>query len=360
MKRLIWILLGTLCILVLSGSIKRMEKRVGVTVTPEKLQLIVNQETDPYTVKVTYTLNIPANYISPCARLVFRPYFLAADHQYDLTPLVISSKTSLRQEKRLEELTGKQPDYPQAMHLESNGDGMKIKLSEVVPFEVWMAQSKLRAEIILEACDREKDISVLTLADGVIWFPEGPGPELVKYVKEESEVQKTAEVYFIYPLGYDLYNEGYDGNATRKQTLMQWVDSFRNHTGMHLEKAVITGYSSPVGSFTYNEWLAKERAARMKQWLVEKGINAALIQVNSVSEDWDGLRQAVQQTKGFGDKEAVLRILNGNYTDMQRKTMLRKLPGYEYLRMQIFPDLQKVTCLFYYTQKEEVTKVVPL
>lgn len=360
MKRLILILFGGLCILLLSGSIKRMEKRMGVTVMPEKLELVVNQETDPYTVKVTYTLNIPANYISPCARLVFQPYFLAPDHRYDLTPLVVSSRASLRQEKRLEELTGKQPEYPQAMHLESNGDGMKVKLTEVVPFEVWMAQSKLRADVILEACDRDKDISVLTLADGVIWFPQGPGPERVEYVKEAGEVQKTAEVYFIYPLGYDIYKEGYDGNAVRKQTMMQWVNSFRSNSDMRLEKVVVTGYCSPVGSFTYNEWLAKERAVRVKQWLVEKGINAQMIQTNSVSEDWAGLRQVVGQTNGFPDKEAVMRVLDGNFTDLQRKAMLRKLPVYEYLLLQVYPDLQKVTCLFYYTQKEEVTRVVPL
>jgi len=29
------------------------------------------------------------------------------------------------------------------------------------------------------------------------------------------------------------------------------------------------------------------------------------------------------------------------------------------LRINLYPDLQEVRCIFYYTQKEEITKVIP-
>ena len=83
--------------------------------------------------------------------MVYQPYFLSAGHRYDLTPLVVSGKNNLRQEKRLTALTDKQPDYPEALRLISEGEGMQVRLSETVPFELWMAQAKLRADVTLEA-----------------------------------------------------------------------------------------------------------------------------------------------------------------------------------------------------------------
>ena len=158
MKKTIGILLGCLCILLLESGVKRIEKKPALTITPSRLQLFVDQHTDPYTIKIVYTLNIPHGFIPSCARMVYQPYFLSAGHRYDLTPLVVSGKNNLRQEKRLTALTDKQPDYPEALRLISEGEGMQVRLSETVPFELWMAQAKLRADVTLEACGRWSDL----------------------------------------------------------------------------------------------------------------------------------------------------------------------------------------------------------
>ena len=59
MKKTIGILLGCLCILLLESGVKRIEKKPALTITPSRLQLFVDQHTDPYTIKIVYTLNIP-------------------------------------------------------------------------------------------------------------------------------------------------------------------------------------------------------------------------------------------------------------------------------------------------------------
>ena len=241
MKKTIGILLGCLCILLLESGVKRIEKKPALTITPSRLQLFVDQHTDPYTIKIVYTLNIPHGFIPSCARMVYQPYFLSAGHRYDLTPLVVSGKNNLRQEKRLTALTDKQPDYPEALRLISEGEGMQVRLSETVPFELWMAQAKLRADVTLEACDREKHIEVLTLADGVIWLPIGPGPVRVKYAKERVMVQKVSEFEFFFPSGQYIFNREYDGNASSMKRMMKLVDSFRSDSTMRLEKLVIAG-----------------------------------------------------------------------------------------------------------------------
>ena len=94
MKKTIGILLGCLCILLLESGVKRIEKKPALTITPSRLQLFVDQHTDPYTIKIVYTLNIPHGFIPSCARMVYQPYFLSAGHRYDLTPLVVSGKNN--------------------------------------------------------------------------------------------------------------------------------------------------------------------------------------------------------------------------------------------------------------------------
>lgn len=356
---LITFLLLLLCMLV-SGRTRKYPQKF-LTTTPEKLQLFVNQKTDPYTIKVAYTLNIPPDYIPSCARLIYQPYFLAADHRYDLAPLIISGKRSLRKQRRMRKLTGEQLAYAEAMHLETTGDGMKIKLSQIVPFQVWMAQSKLRADVILEYCNREKHMEVLTLADGVIWFPTGPGPALVKYVKEKVEVPDSSDFYFIYPTGKYVFEKEYQGNAARMQSMMRLVDSLQSNQGMKLEKIVITGYSSPSGNLTSNEWLARKRALQMKQRLVERRkLNPAFIEIRTVGIDWQGLRELVIKDPNIGNKEEIIKILDRKSTSEQRELLIKKLPQYDYLQQHLFPVLQKVACQFFYTQKKEITKVVPL
>lgn len=359
MKKTIGILLGCLCILLLESGVKRIEKKPALTITPSRLQLFVDQHTDPYTIKIVYTLNIPHGFIPSCARMVYQPYFLSAGHRYDLTPLVVSGKNNLRQEKRLTALTDKQPDYPEALRLISEGEGMQVRLSETVPFELWMAQATLRADVTLEACDREKHIEVLTLADGVIWLPMGPGPVRVKYAKERVMVQKVSEFEFFFPSGQYIFNREYDGNASSMKRMMKLVDSFRSDSTMRLEKLVIAGSSSPIGTATFNASLAEQRAEQMKQRLVErKQMEAQEIELEYIGENWAGLRQLVEQSK-LPDKAAVLRILDTTKDAAQRKASLKQLPQYEYLRINLYPDLQEVRCIFYYTQKEEITKVIP-
>lgn len=359
MNRITIIFWGSLCMLLLCSGVKRIEKAPALTITPEKLQLFVNQHTDPYTLKVAYTLNIPAGFIPSCARLIYQPYFLTAGHRYDLTPLVVSGRENLRQEKRLETLTGKLPEFPDALHLMTTGDGMKIKLSQTIPFEVWMAEAKLRADVALEACDRKRQIEVLTLADEVIWFPLAPGPALVKYVKESEEVQKIADFGFLYPAGQCVFDRAYAGNAERMQQMVSLIDSLQHDSSMHLKEIVITGSSSPFGNQTYNDRLAAQRAERMKQWFIERiRLDSNLIRLEVIAEDWQGLRKLTGQSE-IPNKAAVMHILDGKYTNAQREILLRQLPQYEYIRSHIFPELQKVNCTFHFTCQEEVTAIVP-
>lgn len=359
MKWLIILLLGWSMLSSCKGM-RHIEKQQVLTTTPEKLQLFVDQQTDPYTIKVNYTLNIPAGFISPCAQLVYQPYFSAAGNRYDLTPLVISGKEYKRRAERLRVTEHKRPACPDAMQLIFTGDGMKVKLSQTVPFQLWMTDAKLRGDVILETCRHSRDISVLTLATGVIYLPEGPGPVRVKYVKEKQNIHRVARYRFLYPTGGAVLMPAYDGNSSVLQKMAALMDSLGHVAGMKLEKIMVTGYSSPSGALSFNQELALRRAKRMKQELISRfHIASDLIHIGSVPGGWQGIEPFLRQAD-FPDADAFLKILQGNYTFEERKALFSRLPQYKEIALSVYPQLQKVECEFYYTSYEEVDKIVPL
>ena len=126
-------------------------------------------------------------------------------------------------------------------------------------------------------------------------------------------------------------------------------------------KIVITGYSSPIGNLKYNQWLAEQRAFQMKQRFVGWwNLKPGLIEIQAAPVDWSVVRQIIVQDKRFPGRQSILQILTGNYTDNQLQFLMQISHQYVYIRQSIFPELQKVTCRFFYKQKEEATKAEPL
>lgn len=349
------------CLLLLSlASFKQMEKQPQVTITPERLHLFVNQHTDPYTIKVDYTVNIPANYISSCAQLVFQPYFAAAGEKYALTPLIISGKKYLRRQKRLRASMPWQAGREDVLDLISEGEGMKIRLSAIVPFQLWMVQSKLQAQVSLESCHRKKETYQLTLAEGMFYMPLAPGPIRLEYKKEKVAVQKSYSTDFFYPEGQFTFNKNYDRNARHMQEINRLLDSLRQDTSMQLIRIVLTGSSSPLGAPQTNQRLSQQRAEQLKQYLIQaQRISGKQIEIKTTGENWKDLHHLVEQSS-LPDKEAVLKILNSKLTETEKQNRLRQLPQYPYLRQNLFPQLRKVTCRIDYTQQEEKIRVIPL
>jgi len=94
-----------------------------------------------------------------------------------------------------------------------------------------------------------------------------------------------------------------------------------------------------------NEGLALGRARAFREYLIRQfGLSAHLFRVSGVAEDWDGLRELVEESRMY-QKEEILRIIDqtGIFEGRELKLMLLE-NGYPYREMLrlMFPELRRV------------------
>lgn len=352
MNRNYVILVIILVVLQACGGVKRVEKKPALTTTPDKQQLFVNQKTDPYTVDVSYVLNVPGDYVPSCARLIYAPAFVAPSNEYPLTPIVITGKNYARLDERHQFFEGQQPDYPGAIHIVANPGKMSIPVSQTVPFELWMPQSKLMAKVTLESCDRGTVLYTLDMADGMVYLPQAPGPVIVEYVRKEVEKKAEGFAQFRYPVnGYTIDPALYN-NRQQIQDMTGLIRKIMSDTLATVNRIVITGICSPDGSWVYNENLAKKRAESMRNYLVDyEHINNSLLDVKYIAEDWNGLQKLIEESD-LANKQKMLDIIDRVSNPDQREAALRQLPQFSYIKQNFYPQLRKVLYEIYYTVKE--------
>lgn len=341
------------------GGFKRVEKKAQLTTSPNNLELFVNHKTNPYTIPVNYTLNIPKNYIPSCARLIYTPHLIAPEKEYAMTPIVITGKDFARQEDRKAFLRHEKPDYPNALHYLADNNNTQIQISESIPFQQWMPGAKLTASVSLEACNRQTQLYNLEVAPNVVYIPLAPGPVRVKYIPKEILQKEEGFAHFHYPVNGYVVDPAMQNNQQQLKDMIRLVQKVKLDTSLHITKIVITGICSPEGPYFYNENLARKRAGFIHQYLVDHmNIKPNLIEARYIAEDWDGLRKLIVNSTKPGIS-SVLSILDGPYDVNQRETLLSGSSQYNYIKQNLFPQLRKVTYEIFYTKLEKYKEVVP-
>lgn len=360
MNHLYLLLISGILILQFCGGLHRTSQKPMPTTTPPQLELTVDQNSDPYTIPVSFTLNIPKNYIPSCARLIVIPHFSAQGYDQKLTPVIIQGKKHHTIEQRLSELEGISPDYPEAKRYVSDGNEIQIRINENVPFQTWMPTSNLVLHSTLEACDQSVTLPQQILATGVAYLPLAPGPVVVKYIKKTVTRKEEGFAHFYYPVNRYNVDPALYNNQAQLDSMTNLIRNTMNDTLMHVNRIVITGICSPDGSWKYNETLAKERANYIKNYLVNNlKIDNNLITTNYIAEDWDELIKLIKASS-MTNKEEVLDLIDRISDDDQREIALRKLPQYTYIKQNFYPQLRKVTYEIFYTVEETEEVIEPV
>ena len=135
--------------------------------------------------------------------------------------------------------------------------------------------------------------------------------------------------------------------------------TLRHYLGIshRVDSITIYSYASPEGRLKHNQWLSEERAKATKKFLLSHSpdssiLNAGMIRICPLSENWPGLIREVEQRYHRNDRERVLRILyNKNISDDTRKWRLGRLDkGYtwSFLRRIYMPELRVATWVCVY------------
>lgn len=167
---------------------------------------------------------------------------------------------------------------------------------------------------------------------------------------EASDHMREYEVFFRFDKT-DIDLEYLDNKAN--------LATLRHYLGIshRVDSITIYSYASPEGRLKHNQWLSQERAKSTKKFLLAHSpdssiLNAGMIRICPLSENWPGLIREVEKRYFRQDRERVLRILNNkNISDDTRKWRLGRLDGgytWSFLRRIYMPELRVSTWVCVY------------
>lgn len=177
-------------------------------------------------------------------------------------------------------------------------------------------------------------------------------PDLTGSDKHHTE---SAILYIDYPLGKDEIYPDYKDNRKEIDKIDRILSPLSNNRFSTFERIQVRGYSSPDGPYGENERLAQARSRLFAGYIRDAyDLPRHRIEVSSVAEDWEGLKELLQQTQPpYAD--AVLRIIRKYGIFNGREKQLMDLQGgmpYKDMLRRFFPKLRRIEVVVEYNINE--------
>ncbi|MDR0895956.1 MAG: DUF3575 domain-containing protein [Prevotellaceae bacterium] len=166
--------------------------------------------------------------------------------------------------------------------------------------------------------------------------------------------QETGRAYVLFPVNRSVLNPDHGQNRMELATIGRSMQAIRQHADAEIKSIHIESFASPEGDAEHNALLAEQRAAALRDYMVEThALSPALFTTCSGGENWEGLREAIAATQQLThaekrDLEQILAI--GDVA--QRKAQLKAYKrGTVYTRLlkEIYPSLRISTYRIDYT-----------
>lgn len=148
-----------------------------------------------------------------------------------------------------------------------------------------------------------------------------------------QHVQKRYNIYF--RINSPVIDRDFQSNDHTLEQMKKDIEATLQMDGAVPDSLLILSTASPDGSYAFNKWLAGARAESTEQLLLEMfpQFKDAVIMVDFLEEDWDGLRQVLKQHPDFPQGEEMMAVIedkDGQIDDKERA--LRNLKqGWRYL-----------------------------
>lgn len=331
-------------------------------------------------VEVTFEAQVAKKTAKANQVLVFAPVLTNGEYQVSMPFVAVLGSGARTNLSRHQLASAGEPDFGNTIYAKN---GKSVSYKATIPYQHWMKEARLEMESIRLGCCSSQTYPPLILKDSLFVTPvpeeaiviEEPQAE----IPEEPEIQMTiadtlARTFnFVVPADefdpenpviYDEDREGaiiiyfatgssaidpdYEENHQTLTNLTTSVRMIQESQSSNVSNVVVAGFSSPDGSFQYNDRLAFERAVSVKEYIMkETAIPDASILVFNGSVDWRGLRAFVLHTN-LADKEEIVRIIDtvpiwDAKTNTGRLGTIMRLNGgksYHYLRKEVFPKLR--------------------
>ena len=156
------------------------------------------------------------------------------------------------------------------------------------------------------------------------------------YVLEKS-------AYIDFPVDRIELHPDYRRNPAQLDSIINTINILKNDTNVTVESVVIHGYASPESPFTHNDYLARNRAKTLTEYVRQMvAMPKEVFSVAHTAEDWDGLRRYVAESN-LDNKQAILEICNDEslHPDVREKKIRDMYPKqYQFMLATWYPALR--------------------
>ena len=146
----------------------------------------------------------------------------------------------------------------------------------------------------------------------------------------------NAELFF--PINKSVFNPTYMSNSSELDTLRQLISSG------NISAIKLTGYASPEGPYPFNEKLASNRAAAIKDYITKNNmVGTTTITTDSAPIDWNRLKQMLDESK-ISNYLKIIAIIDDNTIKPADKNnaIRRQFPvEYKFMFTTWYPKLRK-------------------
>lgn len=246
--------------------------------------------------------------------------------------------------------------------------------AEVIPYRAtvsyadWMNNSRLvLGRRDYSCCERILGDQCSEILSGVLWVPDVPR---LLYVSPKGEKTKTRSLsgtaYIDFPVDKTGIYPEYHDNVAEFGKIRSTIDSVRNDSDITVTTIHLKGFASPEGSYAHNTYLARERTATIRKYVLDLyNFDPAIVTMDHEPENWEGLIEWLR-TSGLPDAEKILEIAEGMALEPDaREWRIKKNYPKDYAVMlsEIYPRLR---CTKYrieydirsYTDPSEILKVM--
>lgn len=276
---------------------------------------------------VSMDLNLDSLYLPSNLQLVYTPVFKTRQGDIKMPEIVINGR---RQQIMFERGVGKKQLNlsPEALVVRrTNKKVQTVNYSASIPLSGQVKNYDLNMHEDLCGCGNMEEGNDFNLR-----HRRQPQAVFVRPAVEAVKVRHLDKrAYIDFPVNKIELHADYRRNPAQLDSIVRTINALKDDKNLEVSAINIHGYASPESPYSHNDYLAKNRAKTLTDYVRRMvALPTQLFTVSSTAEDWDGLRNYLKDSN-LEHKSEILAIANDEKMDPDaREQKIKKLYPSEY------------------------------
>ena len=276
---------------------------------------------------VSMDLNLDSLYLPSNLQLVYTPVFKTRQGDIKMPEIVINGR---RQQIMFERGVGKKQLNlsPEALVVRrTNKKVQTVNYSASIPLSGQVKNYDLNMHEDLCGCGNMEEGNDFNLR-----HRRQPQAVFVRPAVEAIKVRHLDKrAYIDFPVNKIELHADYRRNPAQLDSIVRTINALKDDKNLEVSGINIHGYASPESPYSHNDYLAKNRAKTLTDYVRRMvALPTKLFTVSSTAEDWDGLRNYLKDSN-LEHKTEILAIANDEKMDPDaREQKIKKLYPSEY------------------------------